>query len=297
MIAALPGLGKSTLAVQLVRGRLGLQPEVLGLPVKEGKTVLYLCMDRPEQIADLLTRAISDDELRHVGDRLVLGWGPPPHDVARRPELLAELAQAAQADTIVVDSLKDAAVKLTDDEVGATYNRARQIALAASVEVIELHHLVKRNADGKAPGSLADVYGSQHLTAGAGSVLCLVGESGDPLVKALHLKPIREHWGPATLAHDHAAGRTTVHQKADLLTLLAMQQVMTAESAARALFETEKPSRAEVERARRKLENLVTQGLAWSQPGRAGGEGGTAATRYHPHTLTELPGTPGEDDE
>jgi hypothetical protein len=282
MLAALPGLGKTTLAGQLVRGRLGLDEHVLELPVLEGKRVLYLCMDRPQQIARSLLRAFDRDEIEHLGDRLVLGWGPPPADVARHPELFAELCASAQADTLVVDSVKDAALKLTDDEVGATYNRARQLAITAGVEVLELHHLVKRNAEGKPPSSLADVYGSAWLTAGAGSVVVLTGEPGDPIVRALHLKQPREPWGPMWLAHDHARGRTAVHNRVDLLDLLARTGIQTATSAATVLYETERPSRAQVEKARRALERLERNGLAWSEPGRPGGEGGSAATRWHP---------------
>jgi hypothetical protein len=292
MLAALPGLGKTTVAGQLVRGRLGLDEHVLELPVLEGKRVLYLCMDRPQQIARSLLRAFDRDELEALGDRLVLGWGPPPADVARHPELFAELCASAQADTLVVDSVKDAALKLTDDEVGATYNRARQLAITAGVEVLELHHLVKRNAEGKPPSSLADVYGSAWLTAGAGSVIVLTGEPGDPIVRALHLKQPREPWGPMWLAHDHARGRTTVHNRVDLLDLLARTGIQTASSAATALYETERPSRAQVEKARRALERLERGGLAWSEPGRPGGEGGSASTRWHP--TSRPPFTEGE---
>jgi hypothetical protein len=206
--------------------------------------------------------------------------------VAKRPELFAELCHSAQADTLVVDSVKDAAIKLTDDEVGASYNRARQLAITAGVEVLELHHLVKRNAEGKAPGSLADVYGSAWLTAGAGSVLVLTGEPGDPVVRALHLKQPREPWGPVWITHDHEHGRSTVQNRVDLLELLAVTQVQTALSAAQRMYETEKPNRAQVERARRSLEQLVRRGLATTTPGRPGGEGGSGATRYHP-TLTD----------
>lgn len=289
MLASLPGLGKTTIAGQLVRGRLGLDTGVLDLPVLEGKRVLWLVMDRPQQIARSILRQFDREELANLGDRLVLGWGPPPADVARRPELLAELCHAAQADTLIVDSLKDAALKLTDDEVGAAYNRARQLAITAGVEVLELHHLVKRNADGKAPGSLADVYGSAWLTAGAGSVLVLTGEPGDPIVRALHLKQPREPWGPVWLAHDHEHGRTSVHNRVDLLELLALSGVQTAASAATALYETERPNRAQTEKARRQLDRLVKAGLAYTSPGRAGGEGGSAATRYHPHTRPPTP--------
>lgn len=264
MIAGGPGLGKTTLAGQLVRGRLGLQPQVLDLPVLEGGRLLYLAMDRPQQIGRRLRQQFSPGELAGLdaSGRLVLGIGPPPQDVAKNPDLLPHLCAQAGAETLVVDSLKDAAVGLTDDEVGAGYNRARQLCITAGVQVLELHHLVKRGADGKAPTSLADVYGSAWLTAGAGSVLLLSGDAGDPIVKASHLKQPQEPWGPAELAHDHARGVTTIHQRVDLLTLLAVTQVQTASSAARALFATDRPTTAEKERARRRLEGLVSTGKA-----------------------------------
>jgi replicative DNA helicase len=294
MIAALPGLGKTTVAGQLVRARLGLDDAVLELPVLEGKRVLYLCMDRPQQIARSLLRAFDRDEIADLGDRLVLGWGPPPADVARSPEILVELAASAQADTLVVDSLKDAALKLTDDEVGASYNRARQLAITAGVEVLELHHLVKRNAEGKPPSSLADVYGSAWLTAGAGSVIVLTGEPGDPIVRAMHLKQPREPWGPVWISHDHAVGRSSVHNRVDLLELLAITTVQTATTAAVALYETERPSRAQTEKARRALERLVRAGLAVTEPGRPGAEGGSGATRYRPASRPPFTETEGD---
>ena len=63
MIAGGPGLGKTTLAGQLVRGRLGLQRSVLELPVEPGGTLLYLAMDRPQQIGRRLRQQFSDGEL------------------------------------------------------------------------------------------------------------------------------------------------------------------------------------------------------------------------------------------
>jgi hypothetical protein len=286
MIAGGPGLGKTTLAGQLVRARLGLQPALLGLPVVEGARLLYLMMDRPQQIARRLRQQLGEDlaQLRGRG-RLVLGIGPPPQDMARHPELLADLCAQAGADTVVVDSLKDAAIGLTDDEVGAGYNRARQLTVTAGVQVLELHHLVKRGADGKAPTSLADVYGSAWLTAGAGSVLLLSGDAGSPIVRAAHLKPVAEPWGPADLSHDHRRGVTTVHHRVDLLQLLAITGVQTARTAACQLFDTDKPKPAETERARRKLEQLVAAGRALSRekPGSTTGE-----RTYHPLTAREL---------
>jgi hypothetical protein len=220
-----------------------------------------------------MRQQFTESELRHlVGTgRLVVGNGPPPQDLAKHPELLPELCRKAGADTLVVDSLKDAAVGLTDDEVGAGYNRARQLAVTAGVQVLELHHLVKRGADGKPPQTLADVYGSAWLTAGVGSVLLLHGDAGDPIVRAVHLKQPAEPWGPAELAHDHRTGVTTVHGRVELLELLAITKVQTARSAAAALYATEKPTAAEVERARRKLEQLVRDGKAARRAGKDSG--------------------------
>jgi replicative DNA helicase len=290
MIAGGPGLGKTTLAGQLVRARLGLQSQVLELPVAEGGRLLYLAMDRPQQIGRRLRQQFSPGELHAMEGtgRLVLGIGPPPRDLARFPELLPELCASAGADTLVVDSLKDAAVGLMDDQVASGYNRARQLAITAGVQVLELHHLVKRGADGKAPTSLADVYGSAWLTAGAGSVLLLAGDAGDPIVRAVHLKQPMEAWGPAEVAHDHAKGTSTIHTRVDLLELVALHRTVTPLSAARELYGTEKPTRADVERARRRLENLVTSGKVEKRAGRAGGADGGSETQYVPASVENL---------
>ncbi len=290
MIAGGPGLGKTTLAGQLVRGRLGLQRTVLELPVEQGGALLYLAMDRPQQIGRRLRQQFSTGELAGLEGtgRLVLGIGPPPRDLARFPELLPELCAAAGADSLVVDSLKDAAVGLTDDETASGYNRARQLAVTAGVQVLELHHLVKRGADGKAPTQLADVYGSAWLTAGVGSVLLLTGDAGDPIVRASHLKQPMEAWGPVEIAHDHAKGTSSVHSRVDLLELLALTKVQTPLSAARQLFGVEKPTRAEVERARRRLEHLVAGGKAVKRAGRSGGADGGMEAQYVPVDVQEL---------
>ena len=284
MLAGGPGLGKTTIAGQLVRARIGLQATVLDMPVLEGQRVLYLMMDRPRQIARRLLQQFLPAELEQLDQRMTLGVGPPPADMARNPDMLTELCMSAGADTVVVDSLKDAAIGLTDDEVGAGWNRARQLAVAAGVEVLELHHLVKRGANGKDPETLADVYGSAWLTAGVGSCLVLLGEAGSPLVKMKHLKPVAEPFGPAELTHDHARGVTTVSQRVDLLELVTVTTVQTARTAAEQLFATPRPTPAEVERARRKLDQLTDAGkiLRREVVGARGGH------TYHPLTQRSL---------
>lgn len=277
MICGPPGVGKTTLTGQVVRGLLGLQRSVLGLAVRPARQrVLYLAMDRPAQIARGLRRAFHESERDILKERLRFWEGPPPGDVAKHPTVLLALAQLAEADVIIIDSVKDAAVGLSEDEVAAAYNRARQNCLANGVQVLELHHMVKRGAGGGKPKELADVYGSAWLTAGAGSVMLLWGAAGDPIVEMIHLKQPGGEVGPWRLAHDHDRGTTSIFHNVDLVEMLAASGSggLTPKSAAAALFETEKPTEAERLKAQRKLDKLVEQGLATvstSSPEASGG--------------------------
>lgn len=262
MLSGPPGVGKTTLAGQVVRGRL-VGGDVLGLPVRpaDGR-VLYMAMDRPKQIGRALQRMLSGVDRARLNERLVVWEGPPLRDVAKYPETLLELAQQSGADTVVIDSLKDAAVGLSDDQVGAGYNRARQLCLAHGVEVMELHHTVKKGDNGSAPNKLEDVYGSAWITAGAGSVVSLHGQAGDPVVQWRHLKQPMEEVGPFRVSHDHDAGLSTRWEEADLVGLArqAGRKGVTAKGVAAVLFDRSKPTDAEVQKARRRLDALVRSG-------------------------------------
>ncbi len=264
MLAGGQGLGKTTLAGQLVRALLGLTPNVLGLRVNANlldndKTILYLAMDRPRQIARSLARQFSPDERNNIEGRLIVWPGPPPADLAANPLLLASLSQEHNAAVVIVDSLKDAALKLSTDEVGAAYNRARQHLLQAGIQILELHHVVKFKADG-APPTITDIYGSTWLTSGAGSVVLLSGDPGDPIVAFRHLKQPAEEVGPWQLAHDQTAGQITITHSTDLVSLTLATGVdgLTARAAACALFNTDKPTAADIAKARRRLDKLTS---------------------------------------
>lgn len=287
MVVGPAGVGKSTLAQQVVIARLGITSTVLDLPVTPTSSrVLYLACDRPPQIARSFARMVRAVDRELLDDRLVIWKGPPPLDFARHPGTLLEMAQAAGADTVIVDSLKDVALKLTDDEVGAGYNAARQRALVDGVELVELHHQTKRGAGGVGkPNTLADVYGSVWITAGAGSVLLVWGAAGDSVVEANHLKQPAEEVGPLQVLHDHAAGRTRVSRDADPLTLLAATPGLTAAQLASYLYVPDgsrQPKANEVEKGRRKLEGLVRKGLARREGASRGAVGGPPSSTYWP---------------
>lgn len=278
IIAAPQGVGKTTLAHQIIRARIGLQDTVLGYPVVPGRRVLLLAMDRPAQTRRAGARIFGHDDPVHIDRHLVVWEGPPPYDFAQHPDTLVKMCHQAGADTVCVDSIKDSAIGISDDAVGAGYNRARQKALAEGIEVLENHHVVKRGTNGAPPNTLADVYGSTWITSGAGSVLLLWGEAGDPLVSLRHLKQPMEEIGPLRLSHDHEAGTTTVQRGAGLLDLVKYAGVdgLTAKQAAVALFETDTPSNAQVEKARRQLGRLCASGHLHVIDG---DRGGNTATR------------------
>ncbi|GAA4296818.1 hypothetical protein GCM10023161_48360 [Mycobacterium paraffinicum] len=258
MIAGSQGLGKTTLAGLLVRAQLGLDAEVLGLPVRSVDRILYLAMDRPRQISRSLRRQFTEADRDVLADRLVILPGPPPADLAAQPTLLTGLADRYGAGVVVVDSLKDAALRLSTDEVGASYNRGRQHLLMAGCELLELHHTVKRGPDGAAPKGINDIYGSAWLTNGCGSVVLLSGDPGDPIVGFHHVKQPAGEVGPWQLLHDPDAGQLTVESQVDLISLVRTKGVdgLTARDAAAALFDTPRPSKAEKEKARRRLAKL-----------------------------------------
>jgi hypothetical protein len=171
------------------------------------------------------------------------------------------MCQSAGADTVVVDSLKDAFIGLSNDEAAAGYNRARQTAIAAGIEVVEITHPVKRGVNNTKPDSLADVYGSVWITSGAGSVLVLSGAAGDPIVDLHHRKQPAEEVGPLRILHDHERGLSTVWHAVDLLQMArAAPGGITARAAAGALSGTDKPEPGQVEKARRRLDSLTLSG-------------------------------------
>ncbi|WP_018600948.1 AAA family ATPase [Mycobacterium sp. 155] len=258
IVAGSQGVGKSTLAGNLVLGMITGGMEFLGYPIKKIDRILYLAMDRPKQIARALRRQLKHLDQETIDRHLVIWKGPPPEDLAAHPDRLLAMAEKARATVVIVDSLKDAALGLSSDEVGAGWNRARQTALAAGVEVLELHHDRKAN-DTSAP-MIEKLYGSVWITSGVGSVIHLGGEPGDPVVRMYHLKQPANEVGPFDINHDNVTGKMTIHESVDLLGLCRQPGGVSAKAAAAALYDMERPSPAQVEKARRKLKKLAEEG-------------------------------------
>jgi len=281
LIAGPAGVGKTTIAQQVMLAGIGIRPDALTIPVRPFNRVLYIAADRPPQAARSLERMVTDEHRDILHEHLVFWKGPPDRDFAKHPDELTRMCQLVHADAVIIDSLKDVALGLSDDEVGAGLNSAIQRALVAGIEVLALHHYRKRAQDhAKAePKSLDELYGSTWITAGAGSVLSLWGAAGDPVVNLRHLKQPAGEFGPLEVTHDHDTGTSTITPKIDLLQQMRARgrNGLTPTTAACLMTKKDKPSRSEIEKARRALERFVTHELAFKQPSILGGRGAEAA--------------------
>jgi AAA domain/DnaB-like helicase N terminal domain len=275
ILCAPNGVGKTTIAGQLAKARIGLAASFLDLPVARSDAgVLYLAMDRPRQIRRSLRRIFRDTDRDTLNERMTVLTGPPERDLAQYPDELLRMCETHNRDTVFVDSMKDAFIGLSDDREAAAYNRARQTAIAAGVNVVDLHHPKKATRDHPRPTQLSDVYGSAWLTAGAGSVVMLLGEAGDPVIEMLHLKPAVDVVGPLVLRHDQRSG-TTVIEPGELDAaglVLASLSPLTAQDVADRLFPmgakaSEKDRRNAREKARRRLDAATEKAQIRHYPG------------------------------
>lgn len=287
MIVGPQGVGKTGVAGQLMRGALGLVPEVLGMDITPAEgNVMYWAMDRPMQAQRSLARMVRPEERERVRGRLKFWQGPPPGDFGTTPDAILRVIDKHKISSMIVDSIKDATLDFTTPEGGAAYNRTRQILLREGVQLLELHHMTKAGRDGGAPKTLADVFGSGLVTAGAGSVLLLWGKAGDPVVNLSQLKSPYTEMQPMQVLHDPVTGLSTVYHNPDTdLVRLAKEMGrtgITAIDAARAMYgiaAESMPDNAEIEKARRVLSAKEKRGLLIRVEG-SGGRGTKSTARF-----------------
>lgn len=140
---------------------------------------------------------------------------------------------------------------------------AFQELIASGYQLLVLHHQRKEQRGQGAPKKLSDVYGSRWLTAGMGSVVLLWGDPGDLVVEFRHLKQPEGDLGNFQIVHDHGCGTSTIHQRADLVQVLAKaHHGVTVAGAAQLLFEKSDPHPNDIEKARRRLNKLADTGRA-----------------------------------
>lgn len=266
MLVGPDGVGKTSLAQQIVLHRIGVRAHaLLSMVVQPAKgRVLYIAADRPRQAASSLRRMVLQSDESALDDRLIVWKGPPDVDIVQSATALREWVDSIGAvSDVVIDSLKDVAPDLSKDEVGSRVNRSFQELVAAGYELLVLHHQRKAQQGGSAPKGLQDVYGSRWLTAGMGSVALLWGAPGDLIVECRHLKQPDGEIGPFNVIHDHNQGTSSVHERPDLVAALACaNHGVVVSDAARLRFETSAPSKNQIEKARRILEGMVKKGKA-----------------------------------
>ena len=205
MLVGPPGVGKSTIAQQVVLSRLGLLAQVLEMPVQAGEKVLYIAADRP---ARARSRLLPDRPARRRGDP-ASAFGLLVRPAARFPERRTSSARRAgrraRRGHRGHRQPQGRRRQATTDEAGLAYNNARRQLLRDGVELLELHHQRKQGQDASRNQRpvLDQVYGSAWFTAGAGSVLFLNGAAGDPIVQLHHLKTVNGEIGPLPITHDH----------------------------------------------------------------------------------------------
>jgi hypothetical protein len=209
MICGPDGRGKTSVAAQYAKARLGLASEMWDLPVKalpEDRSVYYLAADRPRQMMEAFMRGVGPS-LREVLDRrLFVHRGPSPYRLSRdsgQSWLLREIEET-RAGLVVFDARKDIGNTLDGEDVTGVA-RMIQLLVASDVEVLVLAHPHKRRRNG--PPTLEDVSGFSGVYNGLGSVLFLDSrKAGDALVEVHHVKPIREPLPMFRVLHDHSTG-------------------------------------------------------------------------------------------
>jgi replicative DNA helicase len=285
------GVGKTTLNQQLALKIIGIgEPTLLGFTVHGPRRVLYVAADRPAQVWRSFRRMVSEEDRKLLDERLVLWRGPLPFDLATEPDALLTLTRRAGAEVVFLDSLKDVAANLPKDETGVGLNRAFQICCAEGVDVSGINHQRKEQTGGRKPRYLADVYGSRWIPAGAGSVVMLWGEAGDPVVELTHLKQPDEQVGPLTVVHDHIRGVSSVVDHLDAFTIvLNSPQGATVADVAKALFDD--TGRNSKEKAKSRLERLHNEGRIHREDGTRGGVNGGAPARYYSMSLLRQGGS------
>lgn len=212
-IVSSPGIGKTTIAQQLLLRRVGMRTgEFLDLPVEvdPGK-VLYIAADRPRQAARSMRRMVKEEDRAALESALVIWAGAPPFSISAEPEQFVPWIRALDPEigTVFIDSLLDVAFDISEETGGSRTNAALQSLVRDGIEVLVIHHDRKRGEADRSPKQ-DDMYGSRALSKGAGSIAYLTGDPGEAHIRLLHLKRPANDCGPLQLVHLFNEGLTEI---------------------------------------------------------------------------------------
>ena len=185
-----------------------------------------------------------------------------------RSGALADFVESHRAGTLMIDSVKDMTVGLSDDVQRCQFNMAIEEGHRPRHRVLSNHHQRKAQAEKKRPDTLDDVYGPRGLPQATEACCLLWGKPNDPIVTLHHVKSPR-------MRSDRSNSRSTSSKEADSprrrnragTAGCRRHDGLEAADAARQVYETDKPSAARREKIRRQLEELVKGGVATSQKG------------------------------
>ncbi|OBF01889.1 hypothetical protein A5775_03485 [Mycobacterium sp. 852002-10029_SCH5224772] len=269
MVFGTDGAGKSSLLQQIVFARLGLgDGEVLGFPVEQSdQPILYLALDRPEQIRRSIGRMVdlSNAAVRERLKRKLIFWrGALPFQCDSDPKAFADWLMQIGGDDlglVIADSVKDMVSSCIDDSAGMGFNDTVQHITTRGVEFACCHHNRKPNATNSKPRQLADVYGSRWLTAGLGSVLN-IWKPDDQRRELTQLKtPYGNPIDPVEYIDDYTRGLSTMADNwtdavADALAAVGERGLTDAE-AVWVAFQV-KPNQGAYNSCRKKIQRVLT---------------------------------------
>lgn len=268
------GIGKTTLALNLLLARLGDSVgDVLGMPVLPADDpVALLSADRPPQAVRRLVKMLASHQ-SHILERLIVWEWNPEITPASSPERFGEWVWSTGAKTVVIDNLGAVQPGLARDEIGSATNTALSRVLAEGIEVVVLHHT--RKGDG---GTALDrVMGSSWLTNGAGSVLMIAGKrkKGRGRIVVTHEKPPMEPVPDIRATIDFNSGvincdrvETDRVEHESVESVLQRLTVATAKVLASHVFGLDSPGEDDIEALRRMIRPLVGNGVLSRPTGR-----------------------------
>jgi len=208
MLYGRPGLGKTTLAMQLARAVAGSEPEWLGFPVLAHGPVVWLQLDMPDQeLEALVQRTLGEAPEARQNMRLLRFrdqsgeplWNIDVLRAGQEVSLLREKLRELRPTLFVVDTISDV---YRFDQRGDQNQQARQVVqelrnVAPSAAIVYLQHQRKRLQS--AVGDDQDSYlGGMAWAGTATSVLQLnrhsrtIGEGDEESVEVSHHLAIRK---------------------------------------------------------------------------------------------------------